>query len=79
MKDTMKDTMNIPIEIGTRVIPANSMFSFQQFRERGSYWTVASFTPKMVRIERNGHKKTIYSNELLNIEIYFKEYPELFL
>ena len=78
------DVMGIPLEIGSRVIPANSMYNFTKFRERKIYWIIASWTPKMVRLESTDpkamvDKKTIYANELLNIDVYFREYPELML
>ena len=81
------DVMGIELTVGTRVIPIDSGYGFQNFREKRVYWKIVSFTPKMVKIERynpvtNGNginHKTIYSRYLMSIEPYFESFPEIFL
>ena len=82
--NTRYDVMGLPIEMGSRVIPASSMYNFSKFRKKKVHWIVVGFTPKMVKIESTDtqamlEKKTIYANELLNIGVYIKEYPEIML
>ena len=79
-----QDVMGLPLVIGSKVIPVDSGWNFVNFRDKGNYWKVAGFTPKMVKIETISQtamlkKRTIYGNLLLNLEPYTTNYPELFL